>query len=98
MASGALETAPARADHHPTRGPLRNLLVCLKSLAVHDWIVLVYISFLNVAVALSAPGPVHDRCQVRVGMLLVALLSALVVARGPIRASGPAVALFYRLA
>ena len=72
--------------------------MCLKSLAVHDWIVLVYISFLNVAVALSAPGPVHDRCQVRVGMLLIALLSALVVARGPIRASGPAVALFYRLA
>ena len=93
MPSGALEAAPA----HRTRGTARPLLHSLRSLAVHDWIVLAYIGFLNIAVALRPAGPLRDHCQERVTVLLLALLTALVVVRGPVRGSGPLVALFYRL-
>jgi hypothetical protein len=98
MPSGALEAAPARPDQHRARGTRRSLGDCLRSFAVHDWIVLGYISFLNVAVALRPAGPIHDHCQERVAVLLVALVAALVVVRGPVRGSGPLVALAYRLA
>ena len=97
MPSGALEAAPARTDHHRTRGTGRSLLDCLRSLAVHDWIVLAYIGFLNVAVGLRPEGPVKDHCEARVLVLLLALVAALVIVRGPVRGSGPLVALFYRL-
>jgi hypothetical protein len=98
MPSGALEAAPARPDQHRVRGTGRTLFACLKSLAVHDWIVLGYITFLNVAVALRPEGPLRDHCQERVGFLLFALVAALLVVRGPVRPHGPVVALFYRLA
>lgn len=64
---------------------------------MHDWIVLAYITFLNVAVALRPAGPIRDHCQERVAVLLLALVAALVVVRGPFRGTGPLVAVFYRL-
>jgi hypothetical protein len=97
MPSGALEAAPARPDQLRARRTGRSLFDCLRSFAVHDWIVLAYITFLNVAVALRPAGPIRDHCQERVAVLLLALAAALVVVRGPIRGSGPLVAVFYRL-
>jgi hypothetical protein len=97
MPSGALEAAPARSDQHRTRGSGRSLGDCLRSFAVHDWIVLTYITFLNVAVALRPASPIREHCQERVAVLLIALLAALGVVRGPFRGSGPLVAVFYRL-
>jgi hypothetical protein len=97
MPSGALDAAPARTDHHRTRGTGRSLRECLRSLAVHDWIVLGYLSFLNLAVLSRPAGPLRDHCQERVVVLLLALLAALIVVRGPLRATGPLVALLYRL-
>jgi hypothetical protein len=97
MPSGALEAAPARPADQRARGSGRSLYDCLRSFAVHDWIVLAYITFLNVAVALRPEGPVKDHCQVRVTTLLVALVVALLLARGPVRPAGAAAALFYRL-
>jgi hypothetical protein len=96
MPSGALEAAPARSDQHRARGKGRSLFDCLRSLAVHDWIVLAYISFLNVAVALRPVSALRDHCQLRMAALLVVLLAGLLVARGPVRPTGPVVALFYR--
>jgi hypothetical protein len=96
MPSGALEAAPARSDQHRARGKGRSLFDCLRSLAVHDWIVLAYISFLNIAVALRPVSAMRDHCQLRMAALLVVLLAGLLVARGPVRPTGPLVALFYR--
>ncbi len=98
MPSGALEAAPARPDQHRARGTGRSLIDCLRSFAVHDWIVLGYITFLNIAVALRPDSPLRDHCQERVGVLLLALAAALIVVRGPVRPAGPVIALFYRLA
>src|SRR5262245_51146860 len=98
MPSGALEAAPARPDQHRARGTGRSLRACLRSLAVHDWIVFGYLIFLNVAVALRPDGPLRDHCQERMGVLLLALVCALIVVRGPVRPTGSVVALFYRLA
>ena len=64
---------------------------------MHDWIVLAYISFLNVAVALRPAGPIRDHCQERVVAMLFALVAALFLVRGPLRGTGFLVALFYRL-
>jgi hypothetical protein len=97
MPSGALEAEPARPAEQRARGTGRSLYDCLRSFAVHDWIVLAYIAFLNVAVALRPAGPVKDECQMRVTALLVTLVAALLVTRGPVRPTGPMVALFYRL-
>lgn len=97
MPSGALEAAPARPDQHRARGTGRSLVDCLRSLAVHDWIVFGYLAFLNVAVATRPDSPTRVHCQEQVGVLLLALIAALLVVRGPVRPGGSVVALFYRL-
>ena len=65
-----------------------------RSLAVHDWIVLAYLTGLNAAVARSAEGPLKDSCQLRVGLLLLALVVVLVL----VRAAPPRAGLFPALA
>jgi hypothetical protein len=97
MSSGALETAPVEPGTLHARGTGRSFRECLRSVAVHEWIVLAYIGFLNIAVASRASGPLRSQCQEQVGVLLVALLAGLLVVRGPRPGRGPFVALFYRL-
>jgi len=53
-----------------------------KSLAVQDWVALAYNAVLNLAVALAPPGPVRDRCELRVGGMLLWCIFTLIVVRG----------------
>jgi hypothetical protein len=66
------------------------------NMAIHDWIVLVYTLGLNVALALAPPGPGRDHSQLRVGAMLVVLVTMFAYVRFG-RARGWLSALSYRL-
>jgi hypothetical protein len=88
----------SRAEGVVSAAPLGSRLrEGIANMAVHDWIVLVYIVGLNIAVARAPAGAVRDHSLMRVGTLLVALVTMLAIVRfGRLR--GWASALFYRLA
>ena len=81
MPSGAASVEPTRVEGWLPKS--------FKSLAVQDWVAVAYHLGLNLAVALSPPGPVHDRQALHVrGMLLWCIFTLIVVrgrlVRGPI--------------
>jgi hypothetical protein len=80
----------------PAEGP-SWVLSTLKSFAIQDWIVLAYALFLNLAVAVAPAGPVHDRCALRVGALLLLLLFTLAGVRGRLIPGSFWPALVYRI-
>lgn len=69
----------------------------LRSLAVQDWLVFAYALILNVAVAAAPPGPVHERCAVRVGGLMLLIIVTLVTVRGRLLPGAALPALVYRV-
>lgn len=72
------------------------LATSFKSLAVQDWVALAYNAGLNIAVALAPPGPVRDRCELRVGGMLLWCIFTLIVVRGRLVRGNFWPALIYR--
>jgi hypothetical protein len=68
----------------------------LANMAVHDWLVLAYTVFLNLAVANAPAGPMRDHSMLRVSVLLFAMIAMLAYVRFG-RARGWLAALTYRL-
>ena len=79
-----------------TPGALR--FRALSQMAVHDWIVLAYATFLMLAVLLAPAGPVRERSLSQVGGLFAVLVVTLVLVRGRILRDGIAAPLAYRIA
>jgi hypothetical protein len=67
-------------------------------MAVHDWIVLAYASFLVIAVLLAPAGPVRDRSLSQVGGLFTVLVVTQVLVRGRILKDGIVAPFAYRIA
>jgi hypothetical protein len=89
LPSGALTEEPAQAAGWAQ--------ATLRSLAVQDWLVFAYALLLNLAVAAAPPGPVHERCAVRVGGLLALIILTLVSVRGRLLPGSFLPALVYRV-
>lgn len=70
----------------------------LWEMAVHDWIVLAYATFLVLAVLAAPAGPVRDRSLTQVGSLFGVLVVTLVLVRGRILRDGMVAPLAYRIA
>ena len=70
----------------------------LSEMAVHDWIVLAYATFLLIAVLAAPEGPVRDRSLSQVGGLFTVLVVTLVLVRGRILRDGVVSPLAYRIA
>lgn len=87
---------PSRAASSEPLDGTAWLTTTLRGVAVQDWLVLAYVLILNAAVAISPPGPVHDRCALRVGALLALLLFTLVSVRGRFLSGSVLPALIYR--
>ena len=72
----------SRAEGVVSAAPLGSRLrEGVANMAVHDWIVLAYITGLNVAVARAPAGPLRDHSQLRVGTLLFLLVTMLAFVR-----------------
>jgi hypothetical protein len=78
--------------------PGSSRLRALAEMAVHDWIVLAYASFLLIAVLAAPAGPVRDRSLSQVGGLFTVLVVTLVLVRGRILRDGIVSPLLYRIA
>ncbi|HTQ03159.1 MAG TPA: phosphatase PAP2 family protein [Polyangiaceae bacterium] len=89
MPSGALSDEPTR-----TLGWAESTL---RSLAVQDYLVFAYALMLNLAVAAAPPGPVHERCALRVGGLMLLITLTLVSVRGRLLPGAFLPALIYRV-
>jgi hypothetical protein len=88
---------PSRVlSDEPTQGMGWGLCT-LKSVAVQDWFVFTYALILNLAVASTPPGAVHDRCALRVGGLLALCVFTLVTVRGRLLPGSVLPAIVYRL-
>jgi hypothetical protein len=87
--SGAEGVVPAARSGSRLREGLANM-------AVHDWIVLAYTVFLNLAVANAPAGPARDHSMLRVSTMLLLLVAMLAYVRFR-RARGWPSALAYRL-
>src|SRR5258706_3416538 len=53
-----------------------------RELAIHDWIVVTYLTILTIAVAFSPPTATHDECLAHVIAMLGFCLAMLVLVRG----------------
>ncbi|MBN1610619.1 MAG: phosphatase PAP2 family protein [Polyangiaceae bacterium] len=76
----------------------RGLAASLRSVGVHDWLVLSYLALLNLAVVGAPAGPAKVECVTRMLLLLSAELAAVVVVRGGFLKHRFTCALLYRLA
>jgi hypothetical protein len=70
----------------------------LREMAIHDWVVLVYLTILTITVGLSAASPAQDRCLGHVTSMLAFCLAVLALIRGGLLKGGIVAPLLYRLA
>ena len=57
---------------------------CVRELAFHDWVVVVYLSILSVTVAMVDASPVRSRCLGHVALMLAFCVAVLALVRGGI--------------
>ena len=57
---------------------------CVRELAFHDWVVVVYLSILSVTVAMVDASPVRSRCLEHVALMLAFCVAVLALVRGGI--------------
>jgi membrane-associated phospholipid phosphatase len=111
LASGLAATAGATnmrmpamtTDHPPIHAAVRlamgrGLAASVRSVAAHDWLVLSYLTLLNLATLGAPAGPTKGECVGRMLALLGVELSAVVAVRGGLLKHRFGSALLYRLA
>jgi hypothetical protein len=70
----------------------------LRELAIHDWVVMVYLTILTAAVAFAPASPAQDRCLGHVTSMLAFCLAVLTLVRGGLLKGGFFAPLLYRFA
>jgi hypothetical protein len=91
--------APApQTDSSPPEGAGAWHVRLLRELAIHDWVVIVYLTILTTTVGLSPASPEQDRCLGHVASMLAFCLAVLGLVRGGLLKGGIIAPLLYRLA
>lgn len=73
-------------------------LATLRSVAVHDWLVLAYLSVLNLVLFAAPPGAKRTETLLRTGALLVLEVASVIIVRGGLLKHRFSAALLYRVA
>ena len=89
------DAAPRSA---PKPLPERLHLRVLHELAIHDWIVLIYLTILTLAVSMSEDSPVRTRCLGHVALMLAFAVAVLTFVRGGLVKDNFVAPLAYRVA
>jgi hypothetical protein len=97
--TGSVDDAPApRTVSSPPEGAGAWYVRLIRELAIHDWVVIGYLTILTATVGLSAPSPAQDRCLGHVTSMLAFCLAVLALVRGGLLKGGVLAPLLYRLA
>ena len=99
----AFQAEPAPVDDAAPRSapkplPERLHLRVLRELAIHDWIVLIYLTILTLAVSMSEDSPVRTRCLGHVALMLAFAVAVLTFVRGGLVKDNFVAPLAYRVA
>src|SRR5687768_9434566 len=95
----SVDAAPApRTFGSPPEGAGTGYVRLLRELAIHDWVVIGYLTILVVTVGLSPTSPVQDRCLGHVTSMLAFCLAVLALVRGGLLKGGVLSPFLYRLA
>ena len=99
----AFHADPAPVDDAAPRSapkpiPERLHLRVLRELAIHDWIVLSYLTILTLAVSMSEDSPVRTRCLGHVALMLAFAVTVLTFVRGGLVKDNFVAPLAYRVA
>src|SRR5882672_1689776 len=102
MPENAFRTEPARVDEtsaaamaSPREAWHQRML---RELAIHDWIVVSYLTILTMAVAMSDDSPVRTRCLGHVAPMLAFCVAVLALVRGGLVKDSFIAPLAYRIA
>jgi len=102
--NGALEseTRASESDSSPAAGvggtPGAWILRTLRELAIHDWIVVSYLTILTAAVAMSDDSPTRTKCLGHVAPMLALCVAVLALVRGGLVRDNFLAPLTYRVA
>src|SRR5689334_2150533 len=92
------DTPSPRTVSSPPEGAGAWYVRLLRELAIHDWLVIVYLVILTAAVGLSPTSPAQDRCLGHVTSMLAFCAAVLALVRGGLLKGGVIAPLLYRLA
>jgi PAP2 superfamily protein len=97
--TASVDDAPApRTFSSPPEGAGAWYVRLLRELAIHDWLVIGYLTILTIAVGVAAPSPEQDRCLGHVTSMLAFCLAVLALIRGGLLRGGIVAPLLYRFA
>jgi len=96
--TASVNDAAPRTYSSPPEGARAWYVRLLRELAIHDWVVIVYLSILTAAVGLSPASPVQERCLGHVTSMLAFCLAVLGLVRGGLLKGGIIAPLLYRVA
>ena len=97
--TASVDDAPApRTFSSPPEGAGAWYVRLLRELAIHDWVVVVYLTVLTATVGLSEASPAQDRCLGHVTSMLAFCVAVLALVRGGLLKGGVVAPLLYRLA
>src|SRR5262245_44365662 len=98
----AFQAEPAPVDDAPRSAPKpipeRLHLRVVRELAIHDWIVVYYLTILTLAVSMSEDSPVRTRCLGHVALMLAFAVAVLTFVRGGLVKDNFVAPLAYRVA
>jgi hypothetical protein len=96
--TASVDDAPGpRTDSSPPEGAGAWYVRALRELAIHDWIVVAYLSILTAAVGWAPHSAAQDRCMGHVTSMLAFCLAVLALVRGGLLKGGVIAPLLYRL-
>jgi len=97
--TASVEDAPApRTFSSPPEGAGAWYVRLLRELAIHDWVVVAYLTILVAAVGLSPASAAQDQCLGHVTSMLAFCVAVLALVRGGLVKGGVVAPLLYRLA
>jgi hypothetical protein len=97
--TASVDDAPSpRIVSSPPEGAGAWHVRLLRELAIHDWLVIGYLTVLTAAVGLSRSSPEQDQCLGHVASMLAFCLAVLALVRGGLLKGGVVAPLLYRLA
>jgi hypothetical protein len=97
--TASVDDAPApRTDSSPPERAGAWHVRLLRELAIHDWMVIVYLGILTATVGLSPQSPAQDTCLGHVTSMLAFCLAVLALVRGGLVKGGIVAPLLYRVA